>query len=48
MQKKPGGMEGQLSIEANTHWNEATDGMFIGRWENNEFYVFVTVFGCAL
>ena len=48
MQKKQGGTEGALSIEANTHWNDSTDGMFLVRWENTEFYIFVTVFGCAL
>ena len=48
MQKKSGGMEGSLCIEATTHWNDSTDGRFLVQWENNEFYVFVTVFGCAL
>ena len=48
MQKKQGGLEGQLTIEANCHWNGSTDGQMCIRYENNNFYAFVTVFGLAL
>ena len=48
MQKKQGGLEGQLTIDANCHWNASTDGHICLKYENNSFYVFVTIFGLAL
>ena len=48
MQKKQGGLEGQLTIEGNAHWNSSTDGQMCIRYENSAFYAFVTVFGLAL
>ena len=48
MQKKQGGLEGQLTIEANCHWNSNTDGQMCVRYDNNSFYTFVTVFAIAL
>jgi hypothetical protein len=48
MQKKAGGGEGTLAIDAETFWNSSTDGHLLVRYENDYFYAFVTVYGLAL
>ena len=48
MQKKQGGLEGQLTIEGNCHWNGSTDGQICMKYESSSLYAFVTVFGIAL
>eukprot|EP00347_Sterkiella_histriomuscorum_P023867 403333110 len=47
MQKKASSGD-QLELTSSCFWNSSTDGQTAVRWENDNMYVIITLFTCAL
>ena len=47
MQKK-GASANHLELSANCFWNASTDGQTAVKWENDNMYVIISLFACAL